>query len=133
MLRGTLRLALALVAIGSLGAGARADELKATEKPNPRLPDEFKRKHPQGTFYGAYKVCVTPDGKVDSVETLRSIPDADDAIADEIRTSWKYEPPKTRTCTIEKFSFVMRKENVPPSMPPKPGAAPKPKKKTTSN
>jgi hypothetical protein len=74
-------------------------------KSDPHLPDSVKVAHAgEKDLVAMFKVCANPAGEIVSVFTIVSIPGADDAIADTIRT-WRLKPQPIGLCTLARFVF----------------------------
>ncbi|HEX8951680.1 MAG TPA: hypothetical protein VF945_07525 [Polyangia bacterium] len=72
----------------------------------PHLPDIVKLRRMGEQLGGMYKVCVGPDGNVDSVSSLQPIPDANDAIVATLK-GWKLKPQAQGICTLLRFEFAI--------------------------
>jgi hypothetical protein len=71
---------------------------------DPHLPDSV-RARPGDKLKGSYLICVGVDGKVQKVSTVQSIPGADHAIIDHIKSGWVYNPQPVPVCTNRTFVF----------------------------
>ena len=72
--------------------------------PDPHLPDTFKP--PQGSkLKGVYQICVGTDGKVSKVSVVQSLSGADQAVMDQIQSTWQYKPQPVPVCTTRAFVF----------------------------
>lgn len=75
---------------------------------DPHLP-EIVRIQRKGTGDASFaaKVCVNNDGRVYAVDVLRTIPGADAAVVDAIR-SWTYQPQPISVCFIANIVFDLQ-------------------------
>jgi protein TonB len=75
----------------------------------PRLSEVFKRTHLGGpTVTGAYRVCVGIDGHVYDVQTVKSVPGADEDIARGIREGWQYKAQQVPVCFLYSIPITIR-------------------------
>ncbi|MFO0577409.1 MAG: hypothetical protein U1A78_25670 [Polyangia bacterium] len=72
--------------------------------PDPHLPDALKAAHPCSYVVGSYSLCVAPDGRIDAIEPLNSIPEADGAIMQTLR-QWRFNPIPSRQCFTQHLEF----------------------------
>ena len=63
------------------------------------------QQHPLQTMRGMYKICVRTDGHVSDVLVMTSIPGMDQAIIDQIKSSWVYRPQPLPVCAPRVFLF----------------------------
>lgn len=72
--------------------------------PDPHLPPSFSAA-PGEKVKGLYQICVGVDGKVVKVTAVQSIPGADQAVMEQIRSTWLYKPQPVPVCTTRAFVF----------------------------
>ncbi len=65
-----------------------------------RLPESFKTTHRGESFSGLYRICVGTNGRVSSVDTVKSVPGADTAVIDGVKDSWVYKPQTIASCFL---------------------------------
>ena len=68
--------------------------------PPPRMTEVFKLSHRGQRVSGSYKVCVGMDGHVYDVIPATSIPGADEAFIEQIKSDWLYKPQKVPACFL---------------------------------
>lgn len=73
--------------------------------PNPHLPQAFAQAHPRQQIRGTYRICVNRDGRVSDVSVVTSIPGTDQAIAEQLKSTWTYKPQPVPICTERQFIF----------------------------
>lgn len=78
------------------------DKVGTNEQPH--LPVALKILHPCEVLSGTYKLCLSQSGNVSSVEVLSSIPGADRAIVQTLK-SWRYRPQSKPVCFVRSFDF----------------------------
>jgi hypothetical protein len=71
---------------------------------DPHLPDKVKNENVCKQLSGTYLVCLNKDGSVDRVDSIRSIPGADDQITDTV-WRWRYKPQAVPICFFQVFEF----------------------------
>jgi hypothetical protein len=82
--------------------------------PDPHLPASVRAGLPVGTeVIGEYKVCVGLDGRVFEVTPLHSIPGGDEAIMEQIRSGWTYQPMPAKFCIKSQVRFRIVEEPAP--------------------
>lgn len=87
---------------------ARALDNQQVSHAEPHLPDIIKiQRRGTGDARFAAKVCVNNDGKVFQVNVLSSIPGADDAIVNTIRT-WTYKPQPVSVCFVANIVYDLQ-------------------------
>lgn len=84
-------------------------ERKLISHPQPTLPEEVARRVPCRTITGTYQLCLHPEGSVDSVQPIVSIPGADRAIMQTL-AEWRYEPHRVEQCLPVYISFQVGSE-----------------------
>jgi hypothetical protein len=72
--------------------------------PDPHLPPSIKPA-PGEKLKGVYQICVGTDGKVTKVTTVQSISGADQAVMEQIQSTWVYKPQPVPVCTVRAFIF----------------------------
>jgi hypothetical protein len=72
--------------------------------PDPHLPASI-HPAPGEKLKGVYQICVGTDGKVTKVTTVQSIAGADQAVVDQIQSTWLYKPQPVPVCTVRAFVF----------------------------
>jgi hypothetical protein len=72
--------------------------------PDPHLPQSIKPA-PGEKLKGVYQICVGTDGKVTKVTTVQSISGADQAVMEQIQSTWVYKPQPVPVCTVRAFIF----------------------------
>jgi len=72
--------------------------------PDPHLPSTIKTA-PGEKLKGVYQICVGTDGKVTKVTTVQSISGADQAVMEQIQSTWVYKPQPVPVCTTRAFLF----------------------------
>jgi len=72
--------------------------------PDPHLPPTIKPA-PGEKLKGVYQICVGTDGKVSKVTTVQSISGADQAVMEQIQSTWIYKPQPVPVCTTRAFIF----------------------------
>jgi hypothetical protein len=73
--------------------------------PDPHLPSNI-RGSPGEKMKGIYQICVGTDGKVTKVTTVQSIAGADQAVAEQLQSTWVYKPQPAPVCTQRAFIFT---------------------------
>lgn len=71
---------------------------------DPHLPDLVKARFLGQVVTGSYKVCMTTDGVVSSVDPLWSIQDADESIITTL-LQWRYKPQPLPICFIQFLEY----------------------------
>lgn len=74
---------------------------------DPHLPDVVKAQRRGQTVTGSYKICIAANGTISSVETVMSIPGADENIAQTLHT-WRYKPQSIPICFVQFLEFVVQ-------------------------
>jgi serine/threonine-protein kinase len=97
----------------ALLAGARnvpafALHREALSEKQPDLPAEVASAHRGERLAGMYKVCVAPDGTIAAVTTVQSIAGADEAIANRIRSGWKYKAQTAVLCAVIPLQYEVQ-------------------------
>jgi serine/threonine-protein kinase len=97
----------------ALLAGARnvpafALHREALSEKQPDLPADVASAHRGERLAGMYKVCVAPDGTVAAVTTVQSIVGADEAIANRIRSGWKYKAQTAVLCAVVPLQYEVQ-------------------------
>jgi len=73
--------------------------------PNPHLPESFAQAHPRQQVRGTYRICVNRDGRVSDVKVVTSIPGIDQAIVEQVKSTWTYKAQPVPICTERQFIF----------------------------
>lgn len=70
----------------------------------PHLPQSFSAPSCGSSVNGSYKLCISQQGKISSVDVLQGIPDAD---ADIMATlwRWRYKPQIIPVCFVQNLQF----------------------------
>jgi hypothetical protein len=97
----------------ALLAGARnvpafALHREALSEKQPDLPADVASAHRGERLAGMYKVCVAPDGTIAAVTTVQSIAGADEAIANRIRSGWKYKAQTAVLCAVVPLQYEVQ-------------------------
>lgn len=77
---------------------------KLSTDDEPHLPGSFLGTACGESVSGAYKLCISPQGAIRSVEAVRSIPEADSVIMDTLKR-WRYRPPGIPFCFVQNLQF----------------------------
>lgn len=95
---------------------------KLSTNDDPHLPPGYRGSTCGDSVSGAYRLCLSPQGTIRSVEAVQSIPDADPVIMDTLKR-WRYKPPIIPFCFVQNLQFQIecRKQ---PSQQSAAGAAP---------
>jgi protein TonB len=75
------------------------------QAPDPHLPSDFINRHPKQTFTATYRICVGKEGRITEVAVVRGIEGIDDAVLQQIRSTWTYKPQPLPVCSIRNFVF----------------------------
>lgn len=70
-----------------------------------RLPASVVSQMVLGPAHGLYKVCVGTDGKITDVQTMMSMPGADDEVARQIRAGWAFRARTEPICFPQMVRF----------------------------
>ncbi len=81
---------------------------EALSEKQPDLPADIASAHRGERLAGMYKVCVAPDGTVAAVTTVQSIAGADEAIANRIRSGWKYKAQTAVLCAVIPLQYEVQ-------------------------
>jgi serine/threonine protein kinase len=73
--------------------------------PNPHLPEFFRDAHPRQVVRGAYRICVDTAGRVANVGVVTSIPGVDQAIIEQLKSTWVYKAQAVPICNERVFIF----------------------------
>jgi len=70
----------------------------------PHLPSAYLTSGCGSSVNGSYKLCISPQGKINSVDVVQGIPDAD---ADIMATlwRWRYKPQVIPVCFVQNLQF----------------------------
>ena len=79
----------------------------AISRPEPKLPKSFLEKQGPSTVQGVYKVCVGTDGAVAEVQPTTPIPGADEAVIEQIMSTWRFKPTNFKFCYRHAFTFAI--------------------------
>lgn len=71
----------------------------------PHLPDPVKAGYAGRVVMGAYKVCISENGTVDSVKPVSGIAGPDERIIETVKL-WRYKPQPAPVCFIQSFEFT---------------------------
>lgn len=77
---------------------------KLTTGDDPHLPESIGSSRCDSTLVGTYRLCLARDGRVQSVDVLAGIPDADDSIVATLR-GWRYRPLPLPLCFEQNLAF----------------------------
>ena len=77
---------------------------KISSGDDPHLPDVVKAQRRGSVVTGSYKVCISKDGSIGSVDVINSIPGADESITSTLR-GWRYKPQNIPICFIQFLEF----------------------------
>ena len=81
---------------------------EALSEKQPDLPADVASAHRGERLAGMYKVCVAPDGTIAAVTTVQSIAGADEAIANRIRSGWKYKAQTAVLCAVIPLQYEVQ-------------------------
>jgi serine/threonine-protein kinase len=81
---------------------------EAISEKQPDLPADIASAHRGERLAGMYKVCIAPDGTVAAVTTVQSIAGADEAIANRIRSGWKYKAQTAVLCAVIPLQYEVQ-------------------------
>jgi hypothetical protein len=73
--------------------------------PDPHVPEFFLQSHAHQTVKGMYRICVDTDGRISKIDTVKSLSGVDQAIIDQLMSTWLYKPQPVPVCTIRVFEF----------------------------
>lgn len=77
--------------------------------PDPHLSDSFKDRHAKQSVTATYRICVGPDGRISEASVVRGLGGTeDDAVIQQLRSSWAYKPQPLPVCSIRNFVFNIR-------------------------
>jgi eukaryotic-like serine/threonine-protein kinase len=65
-----------------------------------RLPESFKTTHRGESLSGLYRICVGTNGRVKTVDTVKSVPGADTAVAEGVKEGWLYKTQSVDSCFL---------------------------------
>ncbi len=65
-----------------------------------RLSEGFKAMHRGEALSGLYRLCVGVAGRVDSVDVVKTVSGADEAIVAGIKEGWQYKPQAVKSCFL---------------------------------
>jgi hypothetical protein len=71
---------------------------------DPHLPEATKAQNVCSSLSGIYKVCVSNEGTVDTVDAVQGIPGADAEIAGTLKR-WRFKPRSKPACALLIFDF----------------------------
>jgi len=77
---------------------------KISQNDEPHLPDAVLAPRCGATLSGAYKLCITREGSISSVEVVQGIPDGDASIVPALK-QWRYKPLPIPLCFIQNLEF----------------------------
>ncbi len=72
--------------------------------PDPHLPSTFKAA-PGARLKGIYQICVGTDGKINKISVVQSLSGADQAVMEQLQSTWLYKPQPVPVCTTRAFVF----------------------------
>lgn len=96
---------------------------KISTDDDPHLPQSYQGTTCGESVSGAYRLCLSPEGAIRSVEAVQSIPDADMIIMDTLKR-WRYKPPRIPFCFVQNLQFQIEcrkqlaKQSTPAAVPP---------------
>lgn len=73
--------------------------------PDPQLPESFREAHRRQVLAGTYRLCINTAGRIFKVSVVSGIPGADDAIIEQLRSTWAYMPQPMPVCSERAFVF----------------------------
>lgn len=73
---------------------------------DPHLPEVIKAQRKGQTVQGTYKICIDLSGQVREVNTVSSIPGADENVISALR-SWTFKPQPIPVCTMWVIQFIV--------------------------
>lgn len=82
---------------------------QAASNPAPQLPASLKAELSCGSLSLRYRLCVKPDGHVDHVMAMQSLPAADEPIRKTLR-SWRFAPRGQAACSLLDLRFALEAE-----------------------
>ncbi len=80
----------------------RKEKISAGDEPH--LPDSFDAPSCGNTLRGSYRMCISQQGRVSSVDLLHGIPGADEQIVATLH-HWRYKPVAIPLCFVQNLEF----------------------------
>jgi hypothetical protein len=84
--------------------GIMAGAIEPLRGEDPELPDAILASSRGKTLEGAYRICITMAGNVQSVTPVVGIAGADQAVISKLK-SWQYQKLPMDICRVQTFSF----------------------------
>lgn len=79
---------------------------------DPQLPNIITTQHQCENLLGSYKVCLDVNGNISTVNTIGSIPEADEQIIATLK-KWRYKPQAMPICFIKTFEYYIESAKCP--------------------
>lgn len=98
----TLAASCATTPAGTPAAIFKKEKISSGDEPH--LPQSFSAPGCGGSVNGSYKLCISQQGAISSVDVLQGIPDADADIMATLRR-WRYKPQVIPVCFVQNLQF----------------------------
>lgn len=89
---------------------------KISQGDEPHLADTFAAPACGSSVQGAYKLCISQQGSISSVDIVQGIPEADPAIVATLRR-WRYRPMTVPICFVQNLQFQIDCQKAHPAEP----------------
>jgi hypothetical protein len=73
--------------------------------PAPPLMIAYFEKHPNDITRGTYELCITENGKVSAVQTIKGVDGMNEGVISFIKANWLYEPVPSPVCIKKRLVF----------------------------
>lgn len=91
---------------------------KISQGDEPHLADTFAAPACGSSVQGAYKLCISRQGSISSVDIVQGIPEADSAIVATLKR-WRYRPMTVPICFVQNLQFQIDCQKSHPAEPNK--------------